>query len=310
MSNLTLRFPVHTSENRLLLPADTALSEDVLADLIAKSNATPYKSQSLMNYGTTREDLLNCIKRPLYNEIFANQEKTKEVLNLMESVQFPLPVLESLTFFKEYDTYTYYHALVVFAFSIRLAKELLPDNKEMMQETVAGPTHDFGKLCVPLDILKKATPLTLSETKHLKHHANAGYVLLTYYLQDTNCLAAKLARDHHERKNGSGYPRGILQTDRKVEIVAVSDVYDALVSPRPYRPISYDNRTALEEITKMAERGEVGWDTLKALVALNRKGNPHYSEITISDEKRGTPPPENVYGVIAKENSSMVKTDN
>ena len=111
-------------------------------------------------------------------------------------------------------------------------------------------------------------------------------------------------RDHHEKKDGSGYPRGIPLEDLMVEIVAVSDIYDALVSSRPYRPISYDNRTALEEITGMAGRNEISWEVVRALVAHNRKAKPHSSECSISTEKRGTPPPGNVYGIIAEEKNN------
>lgn len=89
-----------------------------------------------------------------------------------------------------------------------------------------------------------------------------------------------------------------------VEIVAVCDIYDALVSSRPYRPISYDNRTALEEITGMAERNEISWEVVKALVAHNRKAKPHSSDCSISTEKRGTPPPGNAYGIFAEEKNN------
>ena len=83
-----------------------------------------------------------------------------------------------------------------------------------------------------------------------------------------------------------------------VEIVIVADVYDALIMPRSYRPQSYDNRTALEEITTMAEKGKIGWEVLKALIALNRKNKPDFRDISVSSEKRGTPPVNNVYGII------------
>ena len=82
------------------------------------------------------------------------------------------------------------------------------------------------------------------------------------------------------------------------DIVTVSDIYDALISPRPYRLIAYDNRTALEEITEMAESNKIDRDVVKALVSHNRKENPDYSDCIISTEKRGTPPLDNVYGVI------------
>jgi len=113
----------------------------------------------------------------------------------------------------------------------------------------------------------------------------------------------EVARDHHERRYGSGYPLGARLEDRLVEIVAVSDIYDALISPRPYRPVSYDNRSALEELTEIADRGVIGWDVLTLLVALNRRDKPHIAECHVSMEKRGRPPAGNVYGITAPENA-------
>lgn len=143
--------------------------------------------------------------------------------------------------------------------------------------------------------------LTRAERSILEHHAVAGYVLLSYYLQDIHGVAARVARDHHERKDGSGYPLGRHLTDRLVEIVAVSHIYDALISPRPYRPTSYDNRTALEEITDLVRQGKLSWEVVQALVACNRRNKPHYSECTVSTEKRGNPPADNRHGIIEAE---------
>ena len=85
-----------------------------------------------------------------------------------------------------------------------------------------------------------------------------------------------------------------------IEIVAVSDVYDALISSRPYRPVSYDNRAACEELTAMAGRGEIKLEVVQALIAHNRRSKPHYSECVISKEKRSSPPAVNFYGIIEK----------
>jgi len=84
-----------------------------------------------------------------------------------------------------------------------------------------------------------------------------------------------------------------------VEIVAICDIYDALTARRPYRPVSFDNRTALEHITMMAERNEVRWEVVQALVAHNRKGNKPFTECIVSLDKRGIIPPNNVYGILA-----------
>ena len=109
-----------------------------------------------------------------------------------------------------------------------------------------------------------------------------------------------MTRGYHERLDGSGYMRGVKLRDPMVEIVAVSDVYDALISPRPYRPTSFDNRSALEEVTAMAQRREIGWDVLMALISLNRVDKPDIKSFKISLEKRGAPPPDNAYGKTAE----------
>jgi len=96
--------------------------------------------------------------------------------------------------------------------------------------------------------------------------------------------------------NGSGYPRGIRDLNPLVEIIIVSDIYDALLAPRPYRRVSFDNRTAIEEITAMAERHEIGWQVLKALVARNRSVPFGLDDIWVSGERRGHPPADNLYG--------------
>ena len=180
----------------------------------------------------------------------------------------------------------YRHTLVVFALRTLLTRDLISDNKSLMHGIAAGPTHDIGKICVPLSILKKSTHLTLNERDILENHTAAGFLLFSYYYQDENILGTKVARDHHERKNCSGYPRGIHFNDQLVEIIAVCDVYDALISLRPYRPISYDNRTAIEEITEMAKRNEIGWDIVKALIAHNRQNKPQSKDVKVSMEKR------------------------
>jgi len=291
----TLQYPVETLDNIQLFPAGTVLSEEKLAELRTFNQADQVRTVRLFDYGSVKKDLLDFLSQPPYDVIFSEKEQVNSMLEIMAMSELKFPVLECLDYFRGEDFYTYRHMLLVFALSIHLGQELLKDDLDLMNGAFSSPAHDFGKICVPLEVLKKNGPLTQSERKMLEHHTMAGYVLLKYYRD--NDLSARIARDHHERNNGSGYPRGITLADRLVEIVVVSDIYDALISPRPYRPASYDNRTAIEEICNKAEKGEVSWDVVKALVASNRKDKPHYSICDLSGEKRGTPPPDNVYGV-------------
>lgn len=101
--------------------------------------------------------------------------------------------------------------------------------------TRAGLLHDIGKIKVPAAILKKPSPLTPEETKIVQAHAHLGYEML---LEDgeTDELLLTTTRDHHERLDGSGYPRKLTAPDISVavRIVTLCDVFAAMTEPRPY----------------------------------------------------------------------------
>jgi HD-GYP domain-containing protein (c-di-GMP phosphodiesterase class II) len=293
-----LNYPGFWLDRRLTIPAGTTFSEAELRSFVSWGSADGQKKYPLMEVGTVRKDLLHFLGEYPCNSVFSNGEEIAKIFELMGRVQLARPKLDSVEYFKAYDPYTYRHILTVFAYSTLLSIDLVEDHEAMIGEEATSPLHDFGKICVPLEILKKASPLTRDERNHLEHHTLAGYILLSCYAQDAEHISARIARDHHERRTGSGYPRGIRLEDPMVEIVAVCDIYDALTSQRPYRSQPYDNRSALEEITLMAERKEVNWAVVQALVARNRKGKPHFSDCSVSTDKRGIAPPDNLYGII------------
>lgn len=297
MTEMLLQYPVNTLDGTCLLEAGTLLNDQVLSE-IAERRDEGYVSQPLMQFATVESDLAKLLSKPPYHELFLHTEKISLLLEWMRAVHLVPACLDTLVYFRQHDFYTYRHILMVFALTTLLAHDLLPDSQSRLREALASPIHDIGKICVPLEILKKSTPLTRSELNFLEHHTLAGSVLLCYYLQDADHFAVRVARDHHERKNGSGYPRGISDLDPLVEIIIVSDIYDALVSPRPYRPVCYDNRTAIEEITRLAEAGEIGWYAVKALVAHHRHMPFTPEKIWVSSEKRGLSPPGNLYRLI------------
>lgn len=292
---IELRYPVTTLDNQELLPSGTILTKDAMDSLVRPVKNQPFAIQPLWTYGSIAIDLERICSKPPYSRIFSDNSRKKDVFDHLQRVKLVKPLLGIYDYFKVRDPYTYRHILTVFALSLLLAQDLIDNRNELAMEVLSASNHDLGKICVPTAILKKSTPLNEQERQQLTHHVAAGYVLLSYYLRDPNHPAAITARDHHERRDGSGYPFGIKLKNRIVEIVGVSDVFDALITRRPYRAQSYDLRTALETLIQQANEGVLSEDIVHALIKLNRKKPIWLEDCQFSKEFRGTPPAGNQY---------------
>jgi two-component system response regulator RpfG len=119
---------------------------------------------------------------------------------------------------------------------------LIGTNLGLASETVhvlefAAPMHDIGKIGIPDSILLKGGPLTPEEDVVMKNHPRIGYDILKGSPSKYLSMGAIIALGHHEKYDGSGYPTGMHGEDIPIvaRIVAVADVFDALVSERPYK---------------------------------------------------------------------------
>lgn len=123
---------------------------------------------------------------------------------------------------------------------------LSPAQVELMR--IASPMHDVGKLGIPDAILLKPGRLTPSEFQLMKEHVEIGYRILSGTSSELLDLAASIARNHHERFDGSGYPAGLQGHSIPLEgrITAVADVFDALMSRRVYKePFTLERALAI-----------------------------------------------------------------
>ena len=109
--------------------------------------------------------------------------------------------------------------------------------------------HDIGKIGIPDRILLKAGPLNADEWEIMKTHTTIGARILSSARSEFMLLAKEIARSHHERWDGAGYPDGLCSTriPLSARIVSIADVFDALSSDRPYRP-AFSVREAREAI--------------------------------------------------------------
>jgi HD-GYP domain-containing protein (c-di-GMP phosphodiesterase class II) len=296
--NYRTDFPIFSHRGEELVGAGCFLDEKTLQGLKARPfDRTLYP---MGFYELVKKDLDCFLEIPAYASIFRDKSSREYVFSMLKRIQIPRGAVEVIECFKTRDFYTYKHMLVVFAISCHLVS-LLSGEEHFTKTLIASATHDIGKYSIPLELLQKQTPLTAQERAHIEHHTLAGYAMIHYYTDSEGTdLSSRVARDHHERSDGSGYPAGITSIDRMVEIVIASDMYDALLSPRPYRAIPFDNRTALEELSSKALTGKISKAAVQALVASNRKKVTHWSECAISSDRRGSPPLSNNYGVTGE----------
>jgi PAS domain S-box-containing protein/putative nucleotidyltransferase with HDIG domain len=147
------------------------------------------------------------------------------------------------------DPYTAGHQVRVAELARAIATEMgLPQDK-IEEIRMAGSIHDIGKLSIPAEILVKPTKLTDIEFSLIKEHSRSGYEMLKNV--ESPWPLAQIVYQHHERMNGSGYPKNLKGDEIILEarIMAVADVVEAMASHRPYRP-SLGIDAALAEIEK------------------------------------------------------------
>ena len=164
--------------------------------------------------------------------------------------QAHLEALERLALAAEYRDYmTGRHTQRVGLLSARIASELGLPEDEIDLIKRAAPLHDVGKIGIPDSILLKPGKLTYQEFEVMKTHVQLGLKLLSPNTSRLVQMAKLIALTHHERWDGSGYPNGLEGKDIPIvgQIVAIADVYDALVSKRPYKE-AWKVAEAIDEI--------------------------------------------------------------
>jgi HD-GYP domain-containing protein (c-di-GMP phosphodiesterase class II) len=176
------------------------------------------------------------------------EEKLQKTLDsLRKAVGVTIQVMASAV--EARDPYTSGHQIRSADLARAIAMEMgLPQDK-IDGIRMAGSIHDIGKLSIPAEILSKPTKLSEIEFSLIKEHARKGYEMLKDV--ESPWPLAEIVHQHHERMDGSGYPRNLKGDDILIEarILTVADVVEAMASHRPYRPgLGID--AALNEIEK------------------------------------------------------------
>lgn len=169
------------------------------------------------------------------------------------------------------DPYTSGHERRVGLIAADIAREMGWSDDKCQNLQLIGLVHDIGKIAIPAEILSKPTRLTPLEYEMIKTHAEKGYEILKDV--EFPLPIAEIIREHHERMDGSGYPRGLKGEEilPEARILAVADVLESMASHRPYRP-----SLGIEAATRELETHRGTWfDTgvVDAVLRLIREKN-------------------------------------
>jgi putative nucleotidyltransferase with HDIG domain len=202
--------------------------------------------------------------RPLVGDLSATELVAAEEAYLGTRIRALLVLLA------DRDASTEEHTRRVALLAARIGEELKLPASLRRDLAVGGLLHDVGKLSVPLEILQKPGPLDDGEFAEIRKHPEAGRKLLDE-LGGFPETVRRLVSDHHERLDGTGYPTGLRDDELPIEtrILAVCDVYDALVSDRVYRAAWTPERA----LALLQEESGTGYDPA-VVAALERIVTP------------------------------------
>lgn len=286
-----LTHPVHDIDGREIAPAGAVVGRSLLSAVAAGG-----AGGGEIELGDTDvpEDLALFAGEAELMPLFGS-EITQRIQGLAGRIRMPDPVWRELQAMREQLPVFYHHSLATTAIVMRLTLEVTVKTDELVRIGRATLLKDLGMTRIPRELTRNRDYLSRQEFFQISKHPILGLLLNTWYFGEG--LEGMVALRHHMR-NGAGYPRwGQLRPSRLMDIIEAVDVFYALISPRPFRPEPYDVRGALDELTGMVERGEIGADALKLLISGFREDKPNLREVEPSGERQGFVPESNFYGI-------------
>ncbi len=184
--------------------------------------------------------------------------------DLMKAIDSNDAIAIDINELKTSDEYTFKHSVDVATIAMILGKQQGLSKQQVYELGVSGLLHDVGKTKIPIEILNKPARLNDDEFAIMKQHSVYGYHMLEKK-GEFNKEICYAVLQHHEKINGKGYPLGFneKQITPYAKILSVADIYDALVTERPYKS-AFSQRDAVEMIMSMT--GELDMSAMKSFL--------------------------------------------
>lgn len=246
---MVLQSPVYSSRGRLLLNTGRILTDNYIAAL-KKMGVLAVQIKGVDGLDAVEADrvLSNEVKIEALTSIqsFVERNMTEKsykvlvisvqnIINEVLSGRIPIGGLSEIS---AHDSYTYAHSVDVCALSITIGYQMKLPRSTLVQLGMGGLLHDLGKTRIPIEILNKPSELTDKESVEMKKHPLLGYNIACYeFEKKLDDEAANIILNHHERHDGSGYPRGLKGPELSTldMICGLADMYNAMTTDRVYR---------------------------------------------------------------------------
>lgn len=235
---MRLAYDIYDSYGRILAGANAPISENYIERLLDFGFDGIYIQDKLSEgieietviSPQLRAEGLGCVRNRDIDGCMAVAKKIVE--EILEKGNISL----DLTDLRTYDDYTYAHSVNVAVVSCIIGMGYLLNEEDLRNLVVAALLHDFGKLLISPEILNKPGRLTPEEYAIIKTHSRLSYELISERW-DMSAHVKNAVLFHHENVDGTGYPNGLVGEEQTLltKILHVADVYDALVSKRPYK---------------------------------------------------------------------------
>jgi HD-GYP domain-containing protein (c-di-GMP phosphodiesterase class II) len=250
---------INTVDNKVIAREGDVVGDELLSQIVT---AQPDGFDSLSHISETAiiKDLQTVLKQSKYKFFSGSGDF---LIHTIGSVKLNSIVFKELEWMTRFD-YPYHHTLVITLLVTKLMHDMAGDAEKTREAASCSLTHDFGITRVPEDVLQKTSSLDKDEINMLNEHPTYSYLILTYYFNNFESLNAKVAYEHHENLTGTGYPRGIVQTNLISQLIRICDIFDALMTNRPFRPSLSLNDT-LKTIASDVDKGRLNQQAFELL---------------------------------------------
>ncbi|MBQ9120576.1 MAG: HD domain-containing protein [Lachnospiraceae bacterium] len=310
---MTIAADIYTSNNQLIIPSGTEITDRVITRLkfysIHQISITVEEEAPQIKYEPIAEPYSSKVKKtPEFKQFNSSLEESvvdfeQQIRKVAETGTFESDVLlqdvkpilscarngshvfDMLHSLRDSDDETYRHSINVALIAYSLGTWLNFSKKDLDTLLLCGLLHDLGKLMIDPKILRKPSALTAEEESIMQTHCVRGYNILRS--QNTNIHVQMTAMMHHERCDGSGYPMGLKadQIDRFAKVVMIADVYEAMTAPRVYRGAL----CPFEVIGIFESEGLTKYDTHYVMTFLERINHIYlHNNVRLNNKAEGT----------------------